>query len=294
MNSNKLSNIKNILKEAKKNHYAIAHININNLEWINAVLQASSETNTPVILGVSEGAIKYNNGFKNVYDMVVNSINFKNIKTPVVLHLDHGTFEGCKKAIEAGFSSIMFDGSSLDFKDNLKKTTELIDLIKNKDISIECEVGSIGGSEDGISSSGELSSVDECIKMSQQKIDCLAIGVGSIHGIYPNDWKGLDFDLLKELNNKCNDVPFVLHGGTGINDEMIKKAISLGICKINVNTECQLAFSNAMRNYILDNKDLDLNNKGYDPRMILKPGTEAIKEVCIEKFKLFSSFNKAI
>ncbi len=293
MDSIKLSNIKDMLKNAKKNHYAIAHININNLEWINAVLEASSETNTPVILGVSEGAIKYNNGFQNVHDMVINSMKFKNIKTPIVLHLDHGTFEGSKKAIAVGFSSIMFDGSSLDFNENIEKTKILVDLIKDKNISIECEIGSIGGAEDDVSSNGDLSSVDECIEMSNQGIDALAVGVGSIHGLYPKNWKGLDFDLLKKINAKCNDIPLVLHGGTGINDEMIRKAISLGVSKINVNTECQLAFVGAIRKYIEDDKDLDTANKGYDPRMVLKVGVTAIKNKCIEKFELFGSLNKA-
>lgn len=285
--------ITKMLQDAKNNKYAIAHININNLEWIKSVLDAVQETNTPVILGVSEGAAKYMCGFKNIVQMVENVMEAKKITQPVALHLDHGSYSGAIAALKAGFSSVMFDGSSLPFNENLFKLKKVIALAKRKNASVEAEVGGIGGQEDGVSSAGELADVSECETISKQSIACLAAGIGNIHGIYPSDWKGLNFKRLSEITRVTNNMPLVLHGGTGIPTDQIKKAIELGIAKINVNTECQLAFAAATRKYIEENKDIDLKNKGFDPRKLLKPGCDAIKEAVIKKFKIFGCLGKA-
>lgn len=289
---NKLVNVNEMMSKAKEGKYAIAHINTNNMEWTSAILDAAQFTNTPVIIGVSEGAAKYQCGFKTITNMVNNMINYKNITVPVALHLDHGSYDGAIDAIKSGFSSVMFDGSHYSIEDNLHKTHEIINLAKTYNVSVEAEVGSIGGEEDGIIGMGEVASVDECLMMSQLDISILAAGIGNIHGLYPKNWKGLNFDVLEKISNIVT-TPLVLHGGTGIPDTQIKKAISLGVCKINVNTECQIAFAKATRKYIEDKKDIDTLKKGFDPRKLLKPGTDAIKEIVIEKFKLFGSFGKA-
>lgn len=292
-NKSKLVNVKEMVDKARANKYAIAHINTNNLEWTKAILDAAQSTNSPVIIGVSEGAAKYQCGFKNVVDMVNNVMNAMNITVPVALHLDHGSYEGAIKALEAGFSSVMFDGSHYPFEENLKKTEEIINIAKKYNASVEAEVGSIGGEEDGVVGEGELADVDECSKMSKLNIQILAAGIGNIHGLYPENWKGLNFDVLEKIANNTNSKPLVLHGGTGIPESMIKKAISLGISKINVNTECQIAFAQATRKYIEEKQDINTAKKGFDPRKLLKPGTEAIKETVIEKMKLFGSLGKA-
>lgn len=291
---NKLfSTLKDVLPEAKLHNYAIAQININNLEWIKAVLDAAQETATPVILGVSEGAAKYMCGFKNVHDMVANVMVNKNITVPVVLHLDHGSFDGCKAALEAGFSSVMYDGSSKPFDVNMSESFSITKLAKKYKASVEVEVGGVGGEEDGVVSMGENANLNECIAMSRLPIDALAASVGSIHGLYPKNWKSLNFELLAEVNSGTNAIPLVLHGGTGIPNDQIRRSIALGITKINVNTECQISFAAATRNYIKADKDLNTNKKGYDPRKLLAPGAEAIKKTCIEKFKLFGSLGTA-
>lgn len=289
----RLVNLKEMVNKAKANKYAIAHINTNNLEWTKAILDAAQSTNSPVIIGVSEGAAKYQCGFKNVVDMVNNTMDAMNITVPVALHLDHGSYDGAIKALEAGFSSVMFDGSHFPFEENIKKTQEIIDLAKKYNASVEAEVGSIGGEEDGVIGEGELANVDECAKMSKLDIQILAAGIGNIHGLYPKNWKGLNFEVLENIAKNTNNTPLVLHGGTGIPEEMIKKAISLGISKINVNTECQIAFAQATRKYIEQNEDINEAKKGFDPRKLLKPGTEAIKQIVIEKMKLFGSLGKA-
>lgn len=291
-NDNKLVNVNNMMLKAKEGKYAIAHINTNNMEWTSAILDAAQSTNTPVIIGVSEGAAKYQCGFKTIYNIVNDMINYKNITVPVALHLDHGSYDGAIEAIKSGFSSVMFDGSHYSIEDNLHKTQQIINLAKTYNASVEAEVGSIGGEEDGVIGMGEVASVDECLMMSQLDISILAAGIGNIHGLYPKNWKGLNFDVLEKISNTVT-TPLVLHGGTGIPDIQIKKAISLGVCKVNVNTECQIAFAKAIRKYIEDKKDIDILKKGFDPRKLLKPGTDAIKEVVIEKFKLFGSFGKA-
>lgn len=293
MTISRLVNVKDMVSKARNGKYAIAHINTNNLEWIKAILDAAQATNSPIIVGVSEGAIKYQCGYKNVVDIVNNVIEFMNITVPVALHLDHGTYEGAIKALEAGFSSVMFDGSHFPFDENVKKTKDIIELAKKYNASVEAEVGSIGGEEDGVIGEGELANVDECRKISSLGVDMLAAGIGNIHGIYPKNWKGLNFNVLEEISQSTNSIPLVLHGGTGIPEDQIKKAISLGISKINVNTECQLAFASATRKYIENQEDLNTSKKGFDPRKLLKPGTEAIKNTIIEKLKLFGSLGKA-
>lgn len=289
MKSNVLTNLKSIVNNAFDNKYAIAQININNLEWIKAVLEVAQESRSPVILGVSKGAKNYMGSYKLVYDLVCDLINANKIDVDVVLHLDHGDYEDCLEAIEANFPSIMFDGSKLDFKDNLSKTKELIKLCEKKNISLEVEIGSIGGYEDGISSEGEKANLNECIEISKENIDLLAASIGNIHGIYPKNWKGLDFELLNKISNETKK-PLVLHGGSGIDDNSIKKAISLGVCKINVNTECQIAFTKSLIEFFQKNSDLD-NKNVYDPRNYLKLGMKAIKDIVLEKFKLFGSYN---
>ena len=286
-----LVNATEMLNKARDGHYAVGHFNINNLEWTKAILQTAQEMNSPVILGVSEGAAKYMTGFKTVAAMVQSMIESMNITVPVALHLDHGSYEGAKACIEAGFSSIMFDGSHYDIEENLAKTTELTQLAHSKGISIEAEVGSIGGEEDGVMGAGEIADPAECKKIADLGIDFLAAGIGNIHGKYPANWKGLDFEALERIHEATGGIPLVLHGGTGIPTEMIQKAISLGVAKINVNTECQLAFAEATRQYVEAGKDLE--GKGFDPRKLLAPGTEAIKATVREKIELFGSAGKA-
>lgn len=280
-----------MLKKAKAGHYGVAQININNLEWTKAALETANELNSPIILGVSEGAGKYMGGFKVVSAMVNALLEELDIHVPVALHLDHGTYEGCYKCIEAGFSSIMFDGSHFPIEENLAKTAELVKVAHGKGMSIEAEVGTIGGTEDGVTGSGEFADPDECKRIADLGVDFLAAGIGNIHGIYPADWKGLNFDVLAAVQAKTGDLPLVLHGGTGIPDEMVKKAVTLGVSKININTECQLVFAEATRKYIEEGKDQQ--GKGYDPRKLLKPGTEAIKAKVKEKMELFESVGKA-
>ncbi|RRJ16692.1 class II fructose-1,6-bisphosphate aldolase [Lachnoanaerobaculum orale] len=282
---------KEMLDKAKAGHYAVGHFNINNLEWTKSILAVAQELNSPVILGVSEGAGKYMTGYKTVAAMVKAMIEEMGITVPVALHLDHGSYEGCKKCIEAGFSSIMFDGSHLPIEENIEKTKELVKLAHENGMSIEAEVGSIGGEEDGIIGAGEFADPEECKKIADLGVDFLAAGIGNIHGKYPANWPGLNFDVLAKVQEKTGTLPLVLHGGTGIPADMIKKAITLGVSKINVNTECQLAFADATRKYIEAGKDLE--GKGFDPRKLLAPGAEAIKDTVREKIELFGSANKA-
>ena len=286
-----LVNATEMLIKARDGHYGVPQFNINNLEWTKAVLTACEEMKSPVILGVSEGAGKYMTGFKTVAAMVSAMVDSMGITVPVALHLDHGTYEGCKACVEAGFSSIMFDGSHYSIDENVAKTTELVALAHDHGLSIEAEVGSIGGEEDGVIGMGEVADPAECAKIASLGIDFLAAGIGNIHGKYPANWKGLDFVALDKIHNATDNIPLVLHGGTGIPDEMIKKAISLGVSKINVNTECQLSFADATRKYIEAGKDLE--GKGFDPRKLLAPGAEAIKATVREKIELFGSANKA-
>lgn len=288
----RLVNVTEMTKKARANKYAIAHINTNNLEWLKAILDAANSTNSPIIVGVSEGAAKYQCGFKNIVDMTNNLMEYMDIKVPVALHLDHGSYEGAIEALKAGFTSVMFDGSHLPFEENITKTKEIIKLAKKYGASVEAEVGTIGGEEDGVVGAGEVANPEECQKIAELDIQMLAAGIGNIHGLYPKNWKGLNFETLKEISSKVSK-PLVLHGGTGIPEDQIKKAISLGISKINVNTECQVAFAEATRNYIEEKKDLDTKAKGFDPRKLLKPGTEAIKQTIIEKLTLFGSLGKA-
>ena len=280
-----------MLQDAKKGHYAVGQFNINNLEWTKAILLTAQECNSPVILGVSEGAGKYMGGFVTVANMVNGLIQGLNITVPVALHLDHGSFEGCLKCIEAGFSSVMFDGSHYDIAENITKTTEMVKLAHEAGLSIEAEVGSIGGEEDGVVGMGECADPEECKKIADLGVDFLAAGIGNIHGKYPANWAGLSFETLDAIQKLTGDLPLVLHGGTGIPEDMIKKAINLGVAKINVNTECQLAFAEATRKYIEAGKDLE--GKGFDPRKLLAPGTEAIKATVKAKMELFGSVNKA-
>ena len=276
-----LVSAKEMLDKAKAGHYAVGQFNINNLEWTKAVLLTAQELNSPVILGVSEGAGKYMTGYKTVAAMVKAMIEELNITVPVALHLDHGSYEGCLKCVEAGFSSIMFDGSHYAIDENVAKTTELVALAHSKGMSIEAEVGSIGGEEDGVIGMGECADPKECKAIADLGVDMLAAGIGNIHGKYPANWAGLSFETLDAIQQLTGDMPLVLHGGTGIPDDMIKKAISLGVAKINVNTECQLSFAAATREYIEAGKDLE--GKGFDPRKLLLPGTEAIKATVKEK-----------
>ena len=280
-----------MLNKARDGHYAVGQFNINNLEWTKAILLTAQELNSPVILGVSEGAGKYMTGYKTVAAMVKAMIETLNITVPVALHLDHGSYEGAKACIEAGFSSIMFDGSHYAIDENVAKTTELVELAHSKGLSIEAEVGSIGGEEDGVIGAGEIADPAECKKIADLGVDFLAAGIGNIHGKYPANWKGLDFEALEKIHEATNGIPLVLHGGTGIPADMIKKAISLGVSKINVNTECQLSFADATRKYIEAGKDLE--GKGFDPRKLLAPGFEAIKATVKAKMELFGSVNKA-
>ena len=286
-----LVSAKDMLTKAKAGHYAVGHFNINNLEWAKAILLTAQEMDSPVILGVSEGAGKYMCGFKTVADMVKAMVESLGITVPVALHLDHGTYEGCLACIDAGFSSIMFDGSHYPIEENIEKTRELVRITREKGMSLEAEVGSIGGDEDGVVGMGECADPDECKMIADLGVTMLAAGIGNIHGKYPANWKGLSFETLAAVQEKTGTMPLVLHGGTGIPEDMIKKAIDLGVSKINVNTECQLAFAAATRKYIEAGKDLE--GKGFDPRKLLAPGVEAIKETVREKIMLFGSANKA-
>ena len=280
-----------MLKKAKAGHYAVGQFNINNLEWTKAILLTAQENNSPVILGVSEGAGKYMGGYKTIVGMVNGMLEELNITVPVALHLDHGSYEHCYKCMDAGFSSVMFDGSHYPIEENVAKTKELVAEAHKRGISIEAEVGSIGGEEDGVIGAGEVADPAECAKIASLGIDFLAAGIGNIHGKYPANWKGLDFEALDKIHAATDGIPLVLHGGTGIPAEMIKKAISLGVSKINVNTECQLAFAAATRQYVEAGKDKQ--GKGFDPRKLLLPGFEAIKATVKEKMELFGSVNKA-
>ena len=280
-----------MLNKAKAGHYAVGHFNLNNLEWTKAILSTAQELNSPVILGVSEGAGKYMGGYHAIVGMVNGLLQDMNITVPVALHLDHGSFEGCYKCIEAGFSSIMFDGSHYSIEENIEKTKKLVADAHAAGLSIEAEVGSIGGEEDGVIGMGECADPNECKQIADLGVDFLAAGIGNIHGKYPANWKGLSFETLAAVQEKTGTLPLVLHGGTGIPADMIKKAISLGVSKINVNTECQLAFADATRKYIEAGKDLE--GKGFDPRKLLAPGYEAIKATVKEKMELFGSVGKA-
>ena len=280
-----------MLKQAKAGKYAVGQFNINNLEWTKSILLTAQECNSPVILGVSEGAGKYMCGYKTVVGMVNGMLEELNITVPVALHLDHGSYEGAKACIEAGFSSIMFDGSHYPIEENVAKTKELVAICKEKGMSIEAEVGSIGGEEDGVIGAGECADPKECKMIADLGVTMLAAGIGNIHGKYPENWAGLSFETLDAVQQLTGEMPLVLHGGTGIPEDMIKKAISLGVSKINVNTECQLSFAEATRKYIEAGKDLE--GKGFDPRKLLAPGAEAIKATVKEKMELFGSVGKA-
>lgn len=286
-----LVSAKDMLVKAREGKYAVGQFNINNLEWTKSILLTAQEMNSPVILGVSEGAGKYMGGFKVVAAMVKAMIEEQKITVPVALHLDHGTYEGCYKCIEAGFSSIMFDGSHYPIAENVDKTKELVAVCAEKGMSLEAEVGSIGGEEDGVIGAGECADPKECKMIADLGVDMLAAGIGNIHGKYPANWPGLSFETLEAVKAEVGDMPLVLHGGTGIPEDMIQKAISLGVAKINVNTECQLSFAAATRKYIEEGKDL--SGKGFDPRKLLAPGAEAIKATVREKITLFGSANKA-
>ena len=286
-----LVNARDMLIKARKEGYAVGQFNINNLEWTKAVLLTAQECNSPVILGVSEGAGKYMTGFKTVAAMVKAMVEELNITVPVALHLDHGTYEGAQKCIEAGFTSVMFDGSHYGIEENIAKTKEIVAMAHAKGISVEAEVGSIGGEEDGVTGKGEVADAQECAMIAGLGIDFLAAGIGNIHGKYPANWQGLDFEALEKIKDATNGMPLVLHGGTGIPADMIKKSISLGVAKINVNTECQLSFAAATREYIEAGKDQQ--GKGYDPRKLLAPGFEGIKATVKEKMELFGSVGKA-
>ncbi|MCR6514107.1 MAG: class II fructose-1,6-bisphosphate aldolase [Clostridium chrysemydis] len=286
-----LVSAKDMLNKAREGKYAVGQFNINNLEWTKAILLTAQENNSPVILGVSEGAGKYMAGYKTIVGMVNGMLEELKITVPVALHLDHGSYEGAKEAMAAGFSSIMFDGSHYPIAENIEKTKELVGLTSAKGISLEAEVGSIGGEEDGVVGAGEIADPQECKQIADLGVTMLAAGIGNIHGQYPANWKGLDFVALAKINEAVAPMPLVLHGGTGIPDAMIKEAISNGVAKINVNTECQLVFRDATRKYIEDKKDLE--GKGFDPRKLLNPGFEAIKAIVKEKMELFGSVNRA-
>lgn len=286
-----LVSAKEMLMKAKEGHYAIGQFNINNLEWTKSILLTAEENKSPVILGVSEGAGKYMGGYNTVVGMVNGMLKDLNITVPVAIHLDHGSFDGCLKCIEAGFSSVMYDGSHEPIEENVANTKKLVELCAEKGISLEAEVGSIGGEEDGVIGQGECADPNECKAIADLGIDFLAAGIGNIHGKYPENWQGLNFEVLAAVQELTGELPLVLHGGTGIPADMIQKAISLGVSKINVNTECQLAFAAATRKYVEAGKDLE--GKGFDPRKLLAPGAEAIKETVKEKMELFGSIGKA-
>lgn len=286
-----LVSAKEMLNKAREGKYAVGQFNINNLEWTKAVLLTAQENNSPVILGVSEGAGKYMCGYKTIVGMVNGMLEELNITVPVALHLDHGSYEGCYKAMEAGFSSVMFDGSHYPIAENIEKTTELVKVTAERGLSLEAEVGSIGGEEDGVIGKGEVADPKECRSIADLGVDFLAAGIGNIHGKYPANWEGLDFDALDAIQAETGKLPLVLHGGSGIPDEMIKKAITLGVSKVNVNTECQLYFQEATRKYIEAGKDLE--GKGYDPRKLLAPGAKAIQECVKDRMEVFGCIGKA-
>lgn len=286
-----LVSAKEMLEKAHEGHYAVGAFNINNMEWIKAILSAAEEAKSPVILGVSEGAGKYMAGYKNVVGMVKEIHDFLGVTVPVAIHLDHGSFDGAKKAIEAGFTSVMFDGSHFPFEENVEKSKEIIAYAHEKGISVECEVGGIGGEEDGVTSMGEVASPTECATIAELGVDFLAAGIGNIHGKYPANWAGLNFEVLEKIQEVTNGIPLVLHGGSGIPADQVAKAISLGVSKINVNTELQLEFAAATRKYVEEGKDIE--GKGYDPRKLLAPGAKAIQEKVIAMMKQFGSANKA-
>lgn len=286
-----LVSAKEMVEKAHEGHYAIPAFNINNLEWTKSVLAGIQEAKSPAILQVSEGAGKYMGGFKTVSDMVHDLYESMGITVPVALHLDHGTYEGAKACIEVGFTSVMFDGSHFDFNENIAKSKEIIELAHSKGVSVECEVGGIGGTEDGVTSNGELADPKECAEIAGLGVDFLAAGIGNIHGVYPADWKGLNFDRLKEIDEAVNGKPLVLHGGSGIPFEQVHKAVTLGVSKVNINTELQLEFAAATRAYIEAGKDKE--GKGYDPRKLLKPGADAVTKKVVELCEAFGSANKA-
>ena len=286
-----LVNAKEMLDKAYENGYGIGQFNINNLEWTKAILETCEEKKSAVILGVSEGAAKYMGGFNVVSKMVDGLDKDLNITVPVALHLDHGSYEGAKKALEAGFTSIMFDGSHFPIDENIEKTKEIVELCHSKNVSVEAEVGGIGGEEDGVVSAGELADPEECKKIASLGVDFLAAGIGNIHGVYPEDWQGLNFKRLEEIKDAVGNLPLVLHGGTGIPEEQVKKAIERGVSKININTECQIVFTEATRKYFEEGKDKV--GKGFDPRKVLKPGYEAIKDKVREKIEFFECENSA-
>ena len=284
-------NTKEMLADAKKNHYAVGHFNLNNMESVRAFLLAAEEVKSPIILGVSGGTAKYMGGYHTITDMVKDFMDYLKITVPVCLHVDHGTYDEALAALEGGFSSIMFDGSKLSIEENIEKTKYLIGLCHAKGVTIEAEVGAIGGEEDGRISEGECADPRQCEIMKDLGVDLLAAGIGNIHGKYPADWKGLHFDVLDSIQKLTGDLPLVLHGGSGIPSEQVRKAITLGVTKVNVNTECQIAFTEATRKYIEEGKDRIKN--GYTPRNLLAPGLEATKAKCIEKMELFGSIGKA-
>jgi len=286
-----LVSAKEMVEKAHEGHYAIPAFNINDLEWTKSVLAGIQQANSPAILQVSEGAGKYMGGFKTVADMVSDLYEHMGITVPVALHLDHGTYEGAKACIEAGFTSIMFDGSHFDFDENVAKSKEIIALAHSKGLSVECEVGGIGGTEDGVTSNGELADPKECKAVADLGVDFLAAGIGNIHGVYPANWAGLNFDRLEEINTAVNGKPLVLHGGSGIPFEQVHKAVTMGVSKVNINTELQLVFAKATREYIEAGKDKE--GKGYDPRKLLKPGADAITATVVELCKAFGSADKA-
>ncbi len=286
-----LVSAKEMLQKAKAGHYAVGQFNINNLEWTKAILQTAQENNSPVILGVSEGAGKYMCGYKTVVGMVKGMLEEMGITVPVAIHLDHGSYDACLKCVEAGFSSIMYDGSHSPIEENVKNTKELVKICAEKGMSLEAEVGAIGGEEDGVIGAGECADPKECKAIADLGVDMLAAGIGNIHGKYPANWQGLSFETLDAIQQLTGELPLVLHGGAGIPGDMVKKAISLGVAKINVNTECQLSFAEATRKYIEEGKDQQ--GKGYDPRKLLLPGFEAIKETVKTKMELFGSIGKA-
>jgi fructose-bisphosphate aldolase class II len=282
---------KEMIEDAKQRGYAVGHFNLNNMESFHSYLKAAQETNSPIILGVSGGTAKYMGGYRSIVGALKPFMEFLGITVPVALHVDHGTYSDVLEAIDAGFSSVMFDGSALPFDENLKKTEELVKLCREKGVSLECEVGAIGGEEDGVTAMGEVADPEECKRIASLGIDMLAAGIGNIHGKYPADWPGLRFDVLEAISKATNGIPLVLHGGSQIPEDQIRRAISLGVSKINVNTECQLAFAAAIRKYVEEGKDL--TSKGFVPRTMLAPAVEAAKQVAIEKMKLFGSAGKA-
>lgn len=286
-----LVSAKEMIKAAQKGKYAIAAFNINNLEWVKSILTKCEENKAPVILETSESAVKYMGGYKTVYNLVSNLVENLGITVPVCLHLDHGTYEGAKKALEAGYTSVMFDGSKLPIDENVEKIKEIVELAKKTNASVEGEVGGIGGVEDGVASNGELADPEDCRKLALTGIDMLAAGIGNIHGKYPDDWTGLNFDVLERIEEACRDLPLVLHGGSGIPAHMVQEAISHGVCKVNVNTELQIAFAFGVRKYIEEGHDLE--GKGFDPRKLLKPGCENIMVTVNDKNQMFGSIGKA-